>query len=129
MGGLAGITLSRSSGEFVLHVPVEYDYRFETTQERRSNIVYILDSIFRGAHPEAKGLPIFYSDSKTLEKCATTQADKKKGITKMPKHDAAEVASTPSFLSYLGIGLNRAVSGGHQQEERRNEPGKDSGGP
>jgi hypothetical protein len=50
--GVAGVTNSTESDEFVLHVPSEYDYRLSTA--RKADVIAALQSAAAGA-----GLPAF----------------------------------------------------------------------
>jgi serum/glucocorticoid-regulated kinase 2 len=53
LSGLAGITASQISDEFVLHVPEEYDYRFKSS--KRVKICEILESLYPDAHGAESG--------------------------------------------------------------------------
>ena len=78
---IAGITMSKLGHEFVVHVPSEYDYRFESPDKREE----IISITIRQYQVEKRGqLAFWFVDDLSLAKYQTTKMDKKNGISKIP---------------------------------------------
>ena len=66
--------------EFTIHVPTEYDYRYQT--DRRDQI---MDSIKRAyAEKFRKNLPVYGVDRPNLGEFTTDEKDKARGVNRMP---------------------------------------------
>lgn len=71
---------SKSTTEFTVHVPSEYDYRF--LSNRRDQIMKILKTLYFLQH--GKNCPVFGVPAKDLKEYTTTEKDMKKGNTRFP---------------------------------------------
>jgi serum/glucocorticoid-regulated kinase 2 len=83
LSNVVGVSYSRSSDEFVLHVPNEYDYRFA------SPLKPAIVTELRSCHdanlaPGTHGLYLWEFNEVTLGTYVTTKADKKKNISRIP---------------------------------------------
>lgn len=94
--------MSKTSYEFVVHIPEEYDYRYSSVDKRDK----ILECIAQAANLANKDkLMAFYfkvfrfwafqeeldtlmQEDPNLSQYVTTKSDKKKGISKIPKDKA-----------------------------------------
>jgi serum/glucocorticoid-regulated kinase 2 len=83
IGKIVAVTASKMSGEFVLHVPEEYDYRYSSA-DKRDTILELLSAKWSLLNPGKKGLSFFYKDDINLTAYTTLKADKKKGVSKIP---------------------------------------------
>lgn len=77
------IIKSKADNEFVLHIPNDYDYRFEV--ESRDEFIKILQLRFANLNP-TDTLRIYIVDD-NLEKYVTSINDKKYGISNLPTPD------------------------------------------
>lgn len=79
-----GVTKSTdpSCSEFVVHVEIDYDYRFITNLETRDDILYVLKHCFYKMHK--KNLPIYGVDFVGLKDFTTSKKDAQKHISKKP---------------------------------------------
>ena len=82
MKNIEAITIStdKQSDEFVVHVPLEYDYLYTTP--RRKDIIKAIQSIYHAI--KNAPLPIYGVPHRHLKECRTSTSDKKKGVSKMP---------------------------------------------
>lgn len=71
---------SKSTTEFTVHVPAEYDYRF--LSPKRDNIMQLLKALYYAQHQ--KNCPVFGVPSKDLKEYTTTEKDMKKGVSRFP---------------------------------------------
>jgi len=69
-----------SSGEFVLHVPSEYDYRF--TSNLRDGLIMTLKELY--IKLKGKNLPIYGIPNAVLKDCVSSKSDIKKNISRIP---------------------------------------------
>lgn len=84
IGGLTKtVPPSKNAGEFTIHVPREYDYRYISTKREQ-----ILDTIKR-AYIVLKqtNCPLFGVPSKDLKDFTTTEKDMKKSVSRFPPND------------------------------------------
>ena len=91
------------SAEFVLHVPLEYDYLY--TSPRRKSIIKSLQIYYQNA--KVAQLPIYGVPNIHLKAFRTSASDKKKGISKIPNkafllskygiYDTSELVSEPAI--------------------------------
>lgn len=79
IGGLSK-SLSKKSQEFVIHVPEQYDYRYQS--EKREEIIQSLKMAYISLMKT--NLPIYGIDSKDLKSITTTEKDKIKGKSRIP---------------------------------------------
>eukprot|EP01016_Furgasonia_blochmanni_P048107 TRINITY_DN712_c0_g1_i4.p1 TRINITY_DN712_c0_g1~~TRINITY_DN712_c0_g1_i4.p1 ORF type:complete len:564 (+),score=81.63 TRINITY_DN712_c0_g1_i4:62-1693(+) len=79
---ISDIIISKYSGEWILHVPDEYDYRF-TSDERDSFLLVLLAEI-KMRSPEQR-VGFYFKNALTLEKYATTLTNKANGTCRRPK--------------------------------------------
>lgn len=79
IGGVSK-SLSKKSHEFVIHVPEQYDYRYQS--DHRDEIIQSLKMAFISAMKS--NLPIYGIDSKDLKNFTTTEKDKIKGKSRIP---------------------------------------------
>jgi len=79
-----GITKSTDSTcfEFVIHVEIEYDYRFLTTERKRDDIFFVLKHCFHNLFN--KNLPVFGVAYSHLKDFTTTKKEAAKKISKKP---------------------------------------------
>ena len=104
---IAAVTTSslKESDEFVIHVPMEYDYRYTSRRYflhflKRSSLEEILDImkyIYNRLH--MKPLPLFSVPSPYLKAFTATQSDKKKNKFLLPPEQFRVVASASTLLS------------------------------
>ena len=80
-----GITKSKHSDEFIVHCPSEYDYRFSSVM--KDQIVNLLVKATKNLN--GKTLYIWETQELNLKDLATTKADRKKGISKIPSPEVA----------------------------------------
>jgi len=59
---ISGITVSKLGGEFVIHVPSEYDYRFSSPDYKE----LIFQKIARGYGEKSKKLAFWFKDDLNL---------------------------------------------------------------
>ena len=79
IGGVSK-SLSKKSNEFVIHVPEQYDYRYQS--ENRDEIIQSLKMAFISLMKS--NLPIYGIDTKDLKNFTTTEKDKIKGKSRIP---------------------------------------------
>ncbi len=79
IGGLSK-SLSKKSNEFVIHVPEQYDYRYQS--EHRDEIIQSLKMAYISLMKT--NLPIYGIDAKDLKSFTTTEKDKIKGKSRIP---------------------------------------------
>ncbi|CAI2363739.1 unnamed protein product [Moneuplotes crassus] len=79
IGGLSK-SLSKKSNEFVIHVPEQYDYRYQS--EHREEIIQSLKMAYISLMKT--NLPIYGIDAKDLKNFTTTEKDKIKGKSRIP---------------------------------------------
>ena len=82
IGAIGGISksLAKKSKEFVIHVPEQYDYRYQT--ERREDIIQSLKTAYVSLMKE--NLPIYGIDAKDLKSYTTTERDRIKNKSRIP---------------------------------------------
>ena len=79
---VGGVTksLSKKCSEFVIHVPEQYDYRYQS--EKRDVIIQSLKMAYISLMKE--NLPIYGIDAKDLKHYTTTEKDRYKGKSRIP---------------------------------------------
>lgn len=79
-----GVTISTDPKcfEFVVHVEVEYDYRFLTNQKKRDNIIFVLKHCYYKMH--SRNLSVFGVSYAHLKDFTTSKKDALKKISKKP---------------------------------------------
>jgi serum/glucocorticoid-regulated kinase 2 len=70
----------KKSTEFVIHVPEQYDYRYQS--EKRDEVIQCLQMAYISLMKA--NLPIYGIDDKDLKKVTTTEKDKIKGKSRIP---------------------------------------------
>ncbi|CAD8160948.1 unnamed protein product [Paramecium pentaurelia] len=97
-----GVTVSRSSYEFVLHVPQESDYRFKS-QENRDIILYYLSIVLKLNNKD--GLRLYMVDNEELDQFCLhdATADCKKQIALHPKTKLLLLYPENYQLSYINL--------------------------
>ncbi|CAD8061468.1 unnamed protein product [Paramecium sonneborni] len=78
---ISAIIVSNIGTEFVLHVSQEYDYRFQSSDFRKTileTLIIVYNSL------TYKKLPFYFKDDFTLISYCTTENDVKKGIKRYP---------------------------------------------
>jgi len=72
---LVAITASKTSDEFVIHIPDEYDYRFKSGKKDKicETLVILYKDVMKDKDPKLK-LPVTYIDSADLKDMAITKA-------------------------------------------------------
>ncbi|CAK72024.1 unnamed protein product (macronuclear) [Paramecium tetraurelia] len=97
-----GVTVSRSSYEFVLHVPQESDYRFKS-QEYRDIILYYLSIVLKLNNKD--GLRLYMVDNEELDQFCLhdATADCKKQIALHPKTKLLLLYPENFQLSYINL--------------------------
>jgi serum/glucocorticoid-regulated kinase 2 len=83
--GVIGATKSKHSDEFIVHCPGEYDYRFSS--QLKDQIVSLLVKTAKALN--GKTLYIWETQELNLKDLATTKADRKKGLSKIPSPESA----------------------------------------
>lgn len=78
---VAGLTISKTSSEFVVHVPDEYDYRYSSC-DKRDHVLEMITKSF--CEFTLRKITIFFKDVASLEHFCTTKDDKKKNVNRMP---------------------------------------------
>ena len=76
-----GVTVSNFGSEFVIHVPSEYDYRYQATENRQAILETLLEAYYKN---NLKQMPFFFKEDFTLMAYTTTENDVKKNINRMP---------------------------------------------
>ncbi|OMJ66641.1 hypothetical protein SteCoe_36448 [Stentor coeruleus] len=102
-----GATKSKHSDEFIVHCPSEYDYRFSS--QLKDQIINVLIKSIKSLSNR-----VFYvweTQELNLKDLATTKADKKKGLTKIPPIESA---------------VNFRTTGPSTEEEKKEPRGKRS---
>lgn len=84
---IKGVTKSRGGDEFIFHCPDEYDYRFSSPM--KDAIIEELSKVYNQAIQARTPLYIWETPELSLRDFATTKADKKRGVTKIPSVEAA----------------------------------------
>jgi serum/glucocorticoid-regulated kinase 2 len=84
LASVVGVTKSRHSDEFLVHCPSEYDYRFSSQLKEQ-----IVNVIIKAGKAMNKLFYIWETQELNLKDLATTKADKKKGVTKIPPIETA----------------------------------------
>ncbi|CAD8139920.1 unnamed protein product [Paramecium pentaurelia] len=78
---ISAISVSNIGTEFVLHIPQEYDYRFQSSDFRKTileTLIIVYSSL------TISKMPFFFKDDFTLIQYCTTEKDVKKGIKRYP---------------------------------------------
>ena len=88
IGGLSKTVPPSKALEFVVHVPIAYDYRFTST--RRDDIIDLLKRLYIITH--GKNMVMFGMTTKDLESFTTTENDMKKGFSRFPPAEYRNVA-------------------------------------
>eukprot|EP01016_Furgasonia_blochmanni_P045974 TRINITY_DN6552_c0_g1_i4.p1 TRINITY_DN6552_c0_g1~~TRINITY_DN6552_c0_g1_i4.p1 ORF type:complete len:526 (+),score=128.19 TRINITY_DN6552_c0_g1_i4:273-1850(+) len=88
------ITVSKYSGEFIIHVPEEYDYRYSSNNEREIIIMTLYEEIMKRF--PTKRLGFFLKSYMTLENFTTTKYDKRDGYNRRP-------TEPPQFFDASGL--------------------------
>lgn len=70
---ICGISKAAHSSEFTIHVPTEYDYRFD--YKNRDHIINILKLLYWIERKE--NCPVYQIPSKSLKEVTTTESDMK----------------------------------------------------
>lgn len=84
IASVVGVSKSKHSDEFIVHCPSEYDYRFSS--QLKDQIVNVIVKAGKSAN---KTIYIWETQELNLKDLATTKADKKKGISKIPPIESA----------------------------------------
>mmetsp|Transcript_9999 Transcript_9999/g.7524 ORF Transcript_9999/g.7524 Transcript_9999/m.7524 type:complete len:147 (+) Transcript_9999:203-643(+) len=82
IASIKGVSITARPGkyEFTLHIPSEYDYRFNS--DKRDEIIHLLKVRYLQINKE--NLPVFGHNKDHLKDVTTTEVDKKKGINRFP---------------------------------------------
>lgn len=82
IAAIGGVTksLNKKCNELVIHVPEQYDYRYQT--DKRDEIIQSLKMAYISMMKE--NLPIYGIDAKDLKHYTTTEKDKYKGKSRIP---------------------------------------------
>lgn len=78
---LFGVTYSKIGTEFVIHVPTEYDYRFQSPNDRDIILETLIEAYYKA---NLKKMPMFFKEEFTLVSVCTTENDSKKGQNRLP---------------------------------------------
>jgi len=105
---IVGVTLSKTSYEFVIHIPEEYDYRYSSPEKRDK----ILESIALSYNTCTKDklLAFYFKEDPNLIQFTTTKADKKKNVSRIP-------TDKPLYFNTQGLKENKI----NVEEELKND--------
>ncbi|CAD8178540.1 unnamed protein product [Paramecium octaurelia] len=88
LSSIQAVSVTSLGAEFVIHVPSEYDYRFQSSDYRKQ----ILETLCQCYQTyNQRKLPFFFKDDFTLVSVCTTENDVKKGIKRFPTEQPIEL--------------------------------------
>ncbi|KRX10725.1 Protein kinase-like domain [Pseudocohnilembus persalinus] len=94
---IAAISVSVTTSEFVLHVPEEYDYRYNSN-DKRDEIISTLIEVYNQINK--RPMRYFELNAINLEQYTTTKEDKKKKIDRTPTENGRDLTGE-QFRSML----------------------------